>query len=172
MRDHDTDDEFQPSKTQVKKAMLALQDLALALLDLSEERLRQLPLDDRLLEALEELRQTHAHSARKRQMKYVGKLLRDTAVDEVQEALAAARTGQVADTARFHTLEAWRDRLLNDDTALAAWIAEHPQSDNRAFRNLVERARREYDATDGGRQGQLPRKGSAYRELFKQLRSA
>lgn len=172
MRDEDSDDTARPSKTQVKKAMLALQDLGQELLNLNPEQLEALPLDEAQREAVEDLRNTHARSAHKRQIKYLGKLLQDADVDALREALARARTGQVAASDRLHELEAWRERLLTEEGALASWIAAHPQSDNRSFRSLVERARRERDEAASGLRGQAPRKGSAYRELFKRLREA
>jgi ribosome-associated protein len=74
-----------PSKTQLKNAMLELQDLGVTLLELPEEQI-DLLIDEvgPLREAMRDLRRITAHGARKRQASYVGKLLRDVDVEPLR----------------------------------------------------------------------------------------
>ena len=94
--DHDAEDD-RPSKTQVKQAALELQDLGLAMLELPLDQFEAIEMDDRLREAFAELRRITSFGARKRQMQYVGKLLRAEDVEPFRLALAAHRAGKRRD---------------------------------------------------------------------------
>lgn len=159
-----------PSKTQVKKALLELQDFGLALLDLPDATLDGLAMPGRLRDALHELRRMHAHGARKRQAQYVGKLLRDADLAPLRRALAAQREGRVLESRVLRQIETWRERLLAGDAALADWATAHPRSDLARLRALVRSARREQAVVPDARGGPGGR-GRAYRELFQALRA-
>jgi ribosome-associated protein len=176
MRSHHTSDppdqDEGPSKTQLKKAMHELQELGAALLELPEAQLEDIEMDDRLRNALNELRRLKTHEARRRQTQYVGKLLRDTDVEPFRLALAAWRAGQARDAREFREIERWRERLLADDSGLAAWIKAYPASDTPQFRALVTHARREQAISrEAEAKGWQQGKGRAYRELFQSVRT-
>ena len=169
--DADTDDA--PSKTQIKKAMLELQDLGMELIELPQDRLDAIEMDERLREALHELKRITAHSARKRQMQYVGKLLRSEDPEPFRKAIAEYRTGKRRDAQALHDVERWRDRLLTDENALATWLGEHPECDTAQFRALLRDARKELaDARAASESGEPRAKGRFYRELFKIVKAA
>lgn len=169
--DPDTDDA--PSKTQIKKAMLELQELGIELIELPQDRLDAIEMDDRLREALQELKRITAHSARKRQMQYVGKLLRGEDPEPFRKALAEYRAGKQRDAQALHTIERWRDRLLADESALETWLREHPQCDTAQFRAVLRDARKELaDAQAASERGEPRAKGRFYRELFKAVKAA
>ncbi len=173
VRDPDESDDSRPSKTQVKKAMLDLQDLGSELLELPLAALDALALDERLREAIEDLRRTTAHGARKRQMQYLGKLLRSEDPEPLRAALAAHRQGKVHDAQALHAVERWRDRLLADDSAVDAWRREYPHSDTPQFQALLHKARREdEDVRTAQGRGEPKPKGRYYRELFQSIRAA
>ncbi len=155
-----------PSKSAVKRAMHELQDLGIDMLELHDEQLDQLPMGERLRDALRELRRIDSHGARKRQSRYVGKLLRDVDVEPFQKALAARRAGKATDANAMREIERWRERLLAGDDGLNAWIAAHPDSDTPRFRALVRDARRE-------RAPESPSRASsrAFRELFQSIKT-
>lgn len=155
-----------PSKTKAKQHSHALQKLGLALCELPESRLEALKLPERLHDAIDEYRRTRTHEGRRRQLQYVGKLMRD--VDEVplREAVAEASLGSARDTLLLHRAEAWRDRLIADDDALTQWLDTHADCDAQRLRSLVRAARRE---------AALPperRNLRSYRELFQFVRPA
>lgn len=155
-----------PSRSELKRASQALQELGEALCALPPAALVGTDIDERLREAIEDYRRTKTFEARRRQLQYVGKLLRDTEVTPLRAAVRKHGQGRAADARRHRTVELWRERLLADDAALGEWTALHPQSDTPQFRSLLRQARRETqtaaDAT--GRR--------ACRELFRQLRDA
>ena len=132
-----------PSKTMVKKAMLDLTQLGLDLLELPPERLDAVEMDDNVREALEELRRTTAHGARQRQMRYLGKLLRNAEPEPLRQALADYQASRVLSARAHHEVEQWRERLLAGDEGLNEWLAAHPAGDTPALRAQLRDARRE-----------------------------
>ena len=154
------------SKTQAKKASHDLQDLGEAVVALPAERLKDLALDEGLMYAIEQFKKTKTHEGRRRQMQYIGKLMRRTDPEPMQEAVAAMNLGQAKDALTLHQAERWRAELLADDTALTAWMQAHPQTDLQQLRSLVRSARKDATAVPE------KRSGKAVRDLFKFIRAA
>ena len=146
------------SKTQRKNEMLELQALGAALVELSDSQLAQFPLDAPLREAVLEAKRIKSHGAKKRQMQYIGRLMRDADAEPIRARLAALEGGSAQATARHRRLEAWRERLLAEDEALTEFAAEHPGADLQELRALIRNARKE------AKEQKPPR---AYRELFR-----
>ncbi len=153
----------QPSKTRRKQKMHALQDLGEALLRVAPERLAQLDLPERLRDALAEAGRITSREARRRQMQYLGRLMRDVDAAPLRMRLEEWAQGPRRDTAALHRLEAWRDRLLADPKALDELCAAHPEIDRTHLRTLILRASEERQTN------QPPRH---YRQLFRELKSA
>jgi ribosome-associated protein len=149
------------SKTRKKREMLELQALGAALVELPESQLRQMNLAANLLEALFEAKRIKSHEAKRRQMQYIGRLMRDIDPAPIRAALAEIEGGSAQASARHRRLEAWRARLIGDDEALTAFAAEHPGADLQALRTLIRNTRKEQ------KEGKPPR---AYRELFRALK--
>ena len=162
-----------PSKTQIKQAMHSLQDLGAALMELPEAKLKRIEMDENLRDALDELRRLTSHSARKRQVQYVGKLLRSVDVTPLRRALDDQRQGHARTVRALQDMERWRDRLLANDKGLADWIVAHPTCDTPEFRALLAKARAEYDEfrSAGQAPGAAATKGKYYRELFQRIRA-
>lgn len=162
-----------PSKSQLKREDEALLALGTALLDLPESQLDSIPMSDRLRAAFADYRRFPTMEARRRQMQFIGKLLRSEDADPLQHALDAHQRLRDHDTRTLHDAEQWRDRILAGDDGWQAWLAVYPAGDTRALRGLITNARREMEqAEDVARQrGQAPRKGKLYRELFQKLRA-
>ena len=155
-----------PSKTRLKQAMHELQDLGAALVDLPDERVEALALPESLRSALEEFRRTRSHEGRRRQMQYIGKLMRRVDPEPIREAVAAARLGQARDALTLHEAERWRERMIAGDDAATGWAAEFPHSDLQRLRSLIRAARK--DAAAAPEQ----RSGRAYRDLFQFIKQA
>ena len=148
------------SKTQLKKASHDLQDLGEALVALPADRLEVLPLDEVLLDALREYKRTRSHEGRRRQMQYIGKLMRRSDAEPIRIAVAEMQLGSAKDTLALHRAERWRAELIADDDALTRWGAQHPSSDLQQLRSLVRSARKDAALVPEKRSGR------AYRELF------
>lgn len=158
------DHDGRPSKTQRKKEMHALQALGQQLVDLSRDQLAQIELPEELREAIAFAHRVTSHEGRRRHMQYIGKLMRQVEPDEVRAAIGRATGESRAAVALMHLAERWRDRLLADDDALTAYIAEHPGADVQWLRAAIRAARREHEA------GQPPKNARVlYRWLHDQL---
>ena len=151
------------SKTKRKQEMHELQRLGVELVALSESLLGDMALDAPLLGAILEAKRIRSHEAKRRQMQYIGRLMRDVDPGPIRERLAALRGESVQAAAAHRRLEALRGRLLDDDAALTEFAAAHPQADLQALRALLRNARKEM------KEGKPPR---AYRELFRFLKDA
>jgi ribosome-associated protein len=132
-----------PSKSQRKRESSALQDVGKMLVKLPTERIRKLDLPDALRTAVLEAQRITSHGALRRQMQYIGRLMRDVDAEPIIAQLAAIRGASESTRAEFHALERWRERLLADDAALTDWLAIHPLSDAQQLRQLIRNARRE-----------------------------
>jgi ribosome-associated protein len=158
------DGDDSPSKTRLKQQSHDLQKLGMALAELSDARLQRLDLPERLFDALQQYRNTRTHEGRRRQLQYVGKLMREVDDAPLREAVAESKLGSARDTLLLHQAEAWRDALLADDEALTRWMHEHADCDVQRLRSLVRAARRE---------AALPaeqRNPRSHRELFQFIR--
>ena len=149
------------SKTRKKKDMLALQDLGVKLVELNEQQLETMRLPESLLDAVLEARRLTKHEARRRQMQYIGRLMRDIDAAPIRDRLDTWLGQGREHTAQLHALERWRDELLAGDPALARFLGQYPSADSQQLRSLIRNARREQAAA-------LPPK--SYRELFRVLR--
>ena len=115
-----------------------------------------------LADAVREAKAMSSHEARRRQLQYIGRLMRDVDPAPIRARLDEL-TGQSAQaTARHRRLEALRERLLEDDDALTEFCVSHPSIDLPALRSLIRNSRKEK------KEGRPPR---AYRELFRLLKS-
>src|SRR3954470_17685045 len=83
-----------PSKTQLKKESHELQDLGAALVEMPDDRLASLDMDESLRDAIREYKHTRSHEGRRRQMQYIGKLMRRADIEPLREAVAALQLGR------------------------------------------------------------------------------
>lgn len=159
------------SKTDLKRESTELQALGEELLLLRADLLDGLGLDEKLLDAIGEAKRITNFEGKRRQLQFVGKLMRklDAAtLDAARAALAEQQRPGARDTAQLHEAERWRDRMLADDDAVGGWIETHPATDAQQLRTLVRQARKDLQA---GKPGEAPRQGKAYRELFQLVRA-
>ena len=149
-----------PSKTRMKQASHELQDLGEAVVALPDERLAGLGISEVLLDAIKAYKKTRTHEGRRRQMQYIGKLMRQGDPEPIRQAVTDMQLGRAKDSLSLHQSERWRAELLNDDEAATRWAAEHPQTDLQQLRSLIRAARKDAALVPEKRSGR------AYRELF------
>ena len=156
-------DGIAPSRNELKQQMQDLQELGEALATLPADRLDGLKIEERLRDAIDELRRTRSFEGKRRQIQYIGKLMKFEDAEPLREAVASYRVGSAKDTLAMHQAEYWRDQLLADDDALAKWLEEYPQTDVQQMRSLVRAARKE--KLEPGQ-----RRGRAFRDLFQMVK--
>jgi len=130
------------SRTKKKEAALAAQRLGERLLSLTDDQLSHLKIPEMLKEALADARSMKKHGALRRQLQYIGTLMRHLDTDQLQEQLdGIARQGHEA-ARRFKQTEQWRDRLIaGDDDQAATLVAQYPQMDQSLLADLVQKCR-------------------------------
>ena len=152
-----------PSKSALKRRMLALQALGETLVELSEKQLGKVPIaDERLLEVIREARAMRSHGARRRHLQLIGKLMRDIDAAPIESALQDMDRQRQDKADAFHRLEQLRDEVLEAGVAGTELVAGRwPQADRQQLRQLILQHQR-----DTGR-GAAP---TASRKLFRYLR--
>jgi ribosome-associated protein len=157
----DLEEPGRPSKSQRKRDMTALQDMGSELVMLNGNQLAQIELPERLLQAILDAQRIRDFEGRRRQMQFIGKLMR-----EIDPAPIRARLDLWNGVAREGTLqqrlvERWRERLLADDAELTLFVAEYADCDSQHLRSLIASVKRDR---------KLNRTPKNYRELFRTLR--
>ena len=133
-----------PSKSQLKRDAHALQKLGTELLDLPESEWSQLNLPQDLVAALREAKRLRSHGARKRQLQYIGKLMRNFDPLPIQQHFERLRLKTRQRARRHHEVEQWRTRLVDEgDPALEAFMDQYTQADRQHLRQLIRQARKE-----------------------------
>ena len=149
------------SKTKRKREMHELQALGVALVRLSDAQLATMQIPAELRQAVLEAKRIKSNEAKRRQMQYIGRVMRELDASPIRARLAEIEGHSAQANARHRRLENWRERLLADDEALTLFAAEHPGADVQALRTLIRNARKE------AANGKPPR---ASRELFRLLK--
>ena len=150
-----------PSKSQRKRESTALQDLGEELVALSKERLAKIDMPERLKDAILEAQRITAHEGRRRQMQFIGKLMRTAAVEPLQAAVDEVKGQSAATTARHQRLEALRTKLMADESEFKQLAEDYPAADIQRLRQLRRNAIKEAE------QKKPPK---SFRELFRELR--
>jgi ribosome-associated protein len=155
-----------PSKSQLKREMHELQELGIALIELPKDALKRMPMPEKLDDAVRDARRITDHEGKRRQVQYVGRVMRSLLDDEtaaLRTALDTYNGVNKAETARLHWIERTREKLLADDAALTDFIRQHPNADPQQGRTLIRNARKE------ALQSKPPR---YFRELFQWIKNA
>ncbi|WP_109077862.1 ribosome biogenesis factor YjgA [Aggregatibacter kilianii] len=149
------------SKSEIKRDADALKKLGEKLVELTKAKLDKIPLEESLLEAVN-LAQRLQKEARRRQLQYIGKLLRGMDVEPIQDALDKLENKHLQQQAMLHKLELLRDELVaNGDNALTHFLTDYPHADRQHLRNLIRAANKEKEQN---------KPAKAYREIFQYLK--
>lgn len=132
------------SKTQKKQEAQTLNELGQALVLLSPEKLKQLPLSNMLIRAIDEARSLKSFGAIKRHALWIGKLIRKEGGDALIEAYAQLQQDDATQGAAFHAVEQWRERLIHEENdALTIFIETYPTVDIQQLRHMIKKAQLE-----------------------------
>ncbi|MCX8518138.1 MAG: DUF615 domain-containing protein [Rhodoferax sp.] len=160
----------EPTRTDLKRESDAQQKLGQDLLSLRPDLLTKLGLPEKLLDTVAEAKRLTDFEAIRRQMQFIGKLMRkldEATLDTIRTALAQQHMPSARETLLLHQAEQWRDRLLADDAALGQWLALSPATDSQHLRALVRQARKDAKPE---KPGVAERQGRAYRDIYQLVR--
>ncbi|MDU6258188.1 MAG: ribosome biogenesis factor YjgA [Haemophilus parainfluenzae] len=159
--DEDQEEIIWVSKSEIKRDAEDLKQLGEKLVNLTKANLTKVPLDDSLKDAIE-LAQRLQKEARRRQLQYIGKLLRSIDAEHIREALEKIENKHNQQQAMLHKLEILRDELVTKgDAALTDLLNEHPSADRQQLRNLIRAAQKEKEQN---------KPSKAYREIYQILK--
>jgi len=159
------------TRTDLKRESTELQKLGEDLLTLRVELMTRLALPEKLTEAVAEAKRISNFEGKRRQMQFIGKLMRKleaTQLDGIRTALVEQHTPSALETQTLHQAEMWRDRLVSEDDALGQWITLSPSTDSQQLRALVRQARKDAKPE---KPGAAVRHGRAYRDIFQIVRA-
>ena len=150
-----------PSKSQRKRDMDALQDIGAELVELNDQRLASIELPENLRDAVLAARAMKKNEARRRQLQYIGKLMRQVDPAPIRARLDGWLSVSAEHTAQLHHIERWRERLISEPLAVSEFIAAYPEADTQQLRTLIR------NTTDERTRGKPPRH---FRALFQMVR--
>lgn len=159
----DEDIDAAPSKSARKRQMLSLQAVGASLLNLNDSQLARIPIDDeQLLYAIKKCRDIRSNSARKRQLQFIGKLMRSIDPVPIEKALLTMHNTRQQSAVAFQQLEQLREDILaagvdGVELVMNRW----PQADRQQLRQLVLQHQREV---------QRNKPPAASRKLFRYLK--
>jgi ribosome-associated protein len=133
------------SRSQIKRDMKALQKMGEFLVGLSPGQREKIALPDGLREAVEYAATIKKHEARRRQIKYIGALLRHEDTESIAAELQDMEGNQRREAVVFHRIEKWRDELIHDTVNLDDVLSRFPYADRRYLMQLIRSARKERD---------------------------
>jgi ribosome-associated protein len=162
-----------PSKTQLKAEAGEKQALGEALLSLRADLMARLDLPEKLLDAIAQARRITNFEGKRRQMQFIGKLMRPLDAEPIRAAIDEQLNGSAQLTLALHQAEQWRDKLIASDEALGSWLTDYPGTDSQQLRALIRQARKDVAKPEKPESaGEAPRHGKAYREIFQLVRQA
>ncbi len=162
----------EPTRTDLKRESTELQKLGEDLLTLRADFITRLDLPEKLVDAVAECKRITNFEGIRRQMQFIGKLMRkleDSKHDEIRAALEEQHRPSAENNLVLHQAEQWRDRLIADEDAMGEWMTLCPSTDSQNLRALVRQARKDAKPE---KPGLAARHGRAYRDIFQLVREA
>jgi ribosome-associated protein len=163
------------SKTDLKRESSEFQKIGEDLMNLRPDLMQPLDLPEKLKDAIAAARGITNFEGKRRQIQFIGKLMRQLDHDQIEaakRALAEQYAPSVQDTLLLHEAEHWRDQLLADEDAASLWLTRYPETDSQQMRALIRQARKDLLPTDAKALslGLAPRQTRSYRELFQLIK--
>jgi ribosome-associated protein len=158
MTESDIEIDDLPSRSQLKRDSQELRDMGAQLVQMPNAHLDKIAMDSTLLGAIKEARRLKSNDARRRQIQYIGKLMRNMDLTEIRHSVEKLNHQSQTFRQHFAMLEQWRDRLIDEgNDAIEEFLTAFPNADRQQIRNLSRQAGRE-------------KTGSAKTKLFKYLK--
>ena len=145
------------SKTQLKKEADDIQQFGIEISNLPNHKIKELSLSDEIIEAIIFYKEIKKNSAKRRQAQFLGKLLRDFDLSNVTQEMDTLKAFSRLQVKFEHEAELWRDKLINDQSAMNEYINEF-QPDLTNLNQTINAARKEF---------QSDKKSKNYRNLYR-----
>jgi len=136
----ETDEMEGLSRTKKKKKAEALQKMGVALVELPENEIKRLAIPQELKDAVLDAQTMTKHGSRRRQLQYIGTLMRDLDPDPIQMAVEQLSLERARAAQKFQEMEAWRDHLVspgNQNHTPEAFITAFPHTNRQRLGQLI-----------------------------------
>lgn len=131
---------IRPNKTQIKREIKVLNQLGKELIEMPDSALKKVPLSAAMRAAIKDGKRFQ-RGALQRQLRRIATLMQHEDVAAIQQELERQKQPSKQQTAEFHQLEQWRDRLIaGDDKLLTELIDQYPVIERQHIRQLVRNA--------------------------------
>lgn len=142
----DDDNDGIISKSQNKRDMQGLRDLCKQIAEMPKQQRTKMPVSEQMAIAIEHYLKVPTMEARRRQLQYMGKLMRNEDLDGIQQAIALLDAGSDANKQIMFVLERWRERLLNGgNEVISEFFEKYPACELQQLRQLVRGAKKEQE---------------------------
>ena len=157
----DLDKDSVVSKTELKKDSKNIQKFGKRISELTINNIQAFKFPLSVYEATIGLKNLKSNSAKKRQVQYLGKLLREIDLTDAFLVMKQLEVGSQKEIQRNNIIEGWRDKLLNNNDAITEFVDQYPKIDRQSLRQTISNAQKE-------KKGNKPPKYS--RQLFKLIK--
>jgi ribosome-associated protein len=148
MTESDIDIDDLPSRSQLKRDSQELRDMGAQLVQMPNAHLDKITMDNTLLAAIKEARRLKSNDARRRQIQYIGKLMRNMDLTEIRHSVEKLNHQSQTFRQHFAMLEQWRDRLIDEgNDTIEEFLTAFPNADRQQIRNLSRQAGREKNSS-------------------------
>tara|TARA_B110000238_G_C15915016_1_gene347942 strand:- start:2 stop:532 length:531 start_codon:yes stop_codon:yes gene_type:complete len=160
-------DEFEEelkSKSEIKREMHRMQDFAQKLVELSKHQRSKIPLTEELLADMilaEKIK--GKHEAVRRHIRHIAKVLMETDLAPIHQALDVMANKHQQESAKFIRLENIREALIiGDNATIEEYLAANEKMERQKLKQLIRQAKKEKKAEAIGKYTQ---------ELFNYLKA-
>jgi ribosome-associated protein len=131
------------SKTELKKDSKKIQQFGRKISELTINNIEAFKFPLNIYEAVIGLKNLKSNSAKKRQVQYLGKLLREIDLTDAFLVMKQLKVSSQKEIQRNHIIEGWRDKLLSNNNSITEFVDEYPKIDRQSLRQTISNAQKE-----------------------------
>ena len=131
------------SKTELKKDSKKIQQFGRKISELTINNIEEFKFPLNIYEAVIGLKNLKSNSAKKRQVQYLGKLLREFDLTHAFLVMKQLEVSSQKEIQRNHIVEGWRDKLLSNNDSITEFVDEYPKIDRQSLRQTISNAQKE-----------------------------
>ena len=140
------------SKTELKKDSKKIQEFGRRISELTINNIEAFKFPSNIYEATIDLKNIKSNSAKKRQVQYLGKLLREIDLTDAFLTMKQLKVSSQKEIQRNHIIEDWRDRLLSNNDSITQFVDEYPKIDRQSLRQTISNAQKDNKSPKYSRQ--------------------
>ncbi len=141
LSDQDISNDEKPSKSALKRQAETAQMLGEKLMTLKPAELDNIPISEPLKAAIITAKKLTSHGAIRRQKQLIGKYMRQTDLEAIEEAYLKVTHQHISQVRDLHLLESWVEQLIAGENDIIRNIAESTiELDRQHLRHLQHKA--------------------------------